>query len=126
MQQERVRATGDVQSPPSASAAYAQAGICTVGQLANRRNSNNDNYHNLQGLDCLARLDPLLHQTNSVGAITYKVVDSLHGYDLKDPREMSRFAIVLVATLKETMETTTEPTSLVRPARSHSDSKASS
>ena len=48
----------------------------------------------------MATLDPALE--NSIGRVMYQIVDSLHGYRLNNPVDLSRFSSVFIAALKST------------------------
>lgn len=109
--EQRLRALGDIQSPPKKKSAFAQAGIYTVGGLAKlkglagiRKMATILLYKDLMAHLAIATLDPeKATMETSVGQVTFKVVDSLPGYNLLKAAELNRFATVLVTTLKETL-----------------------
>lgn len=107
LRKQSVRGVGDVQSPKSKSKAYAQAGIYTVGQLANLQPETPVPkvatmllYKDLTAQVAIACLDTSKSTENSLGEVTYKTVGSVTPYNLQDQEELSNFADALVATLK--------------------------
>ena len=113
----RVRGVGEIQSPPGASfqtkmATVAQAGIYMIGQFSKLRQIAKRRklasiilFKDITAQVALATINPsLANQENSIGGVTYKIVDSLHGYNLNDPIELSQFASVFITTLKNTLQ----------------------
>ena len=116
LREERVRGIGEVQSPPGTSAkaktaTLAQAGVYSIGQFAKtpgdpekRKVTTIILYKDMSSNVALATLDPEKATSNeSVGEVTYKLVDSVHGYYLNQPDELKRFSSVFIATLRSTL-----------------------
>ena len=89
----------------------AQAGIYTVGQFAKHQKIVKKKklasiilFKDLTVQIALATLDPALaNEENSIG-VMYQIVDSLHGYKLNNPVDLSRFSSVFIAALKSTLD----------------------
>ena len=113
LRQDRVRGIGEVQSPPGNSsvtktAVLAQAGVYTVGQFRRclkRKIATIILYKDVSAHVAIATLDPTKATAKeSYGEIiSYKLVDSVHGYALHDPDKLSRFVSVFITTLKATL-----------------------
>lgn len=111
----KIRGVGEIQSPGASletrMATVAQAGIYTIGQFSKLRRMTKKRklasiilFKDITAQVALATIDPSLATIeDSIGGVTYKIVDSLHGYKLYDPIELSKFASVFIATLKDTL-----------------------
>ena len=104
----------EVQSPrgttcASKNAAVAQAGIYSVGQF--RTPSPNIKkiatvilYKDLTAHVAMATLDSTkAADKESLGEISYKLVDSVHGYQLNDREGLAKFSSVFIGTVKGTL-----------------------
>ena len=112
----KIRGVGKIQSPPGNSletkmATVAQAGIYTIGQFSKLRQVKKKRklasivlFKDITAQVALATIDPAMATSeDSIGGVTYRIVDSLHGYRLYDATELSKFASVFIATLKDTL-----------------------
>jgi hypothetical protein len=103
---DRTRAVGDIQSPPEKKFAYAQAGIYTIGKIAKQTIQGNVRmatvlfYKDLTAQVALAECLAEKAANGGKGEVSYKSVDSVCGYNLRNPNEFGRFATVFTETLK--------------------------
>ena len=119
LKQERVRGVGEVQSPQGitcasknaavAQAGIAQVGIYSVGQFGTpspnkRRIATVILYKDLTAHIAVATLDSTkASKKESLGEISYKLVDSVHGYQLNDQEGLAKFSSVFIGTVKSTL-----------------------
>ena len=102
---------GTVQGTTCASknAAVAQAGIYSVGQFRIpspniRKIATVILYKDLTAHVAMATLDSTkAANKESLGEISYKLVDSVHGYQLNDREGLAKFSSVFIGTVKGTL-----------------------
>ena len=110
----KTREGGEIQSPQgttcaSKNAAVAQAGIYSVGQFRTpspnkRRIATVILYKDLTAHVAMATLDSTkASKKESLGEISYKLVDSVHGYQLNDQEGLAKFSSVFIGTVKSTL-----------------------
>ena len=115
LREEGTRAVGEIQSPPGMSQevkmrTVAQAGIYAIGQFALLRGLRKKRkiaaimlYKDLSVQVAMATLNPFKATNDSIGDVSYKLVDSIHGFDLRDKHDLGRFASVFITVMKETL-----------------------
>ena len=114
--EDRVRAVGEIQSPKGYSAesktrAFAQAGIYTVGQFTNTTTLNKLAaivlYKDMSAHVAIAKLNRQQSDVDTkmetVGEVTFKLVNSVNSFHLQNPQDLAKFASVFVTTLKTTL-----------------------
>ena len=110
--EETVRAIGEVQSPRGTSTkvknlAFAQAGIYTLRHLTNtmalRKLATVVLYKDFTAHVALATICREEGETDLVGDVTYKLVQSINPFVLRNQEDLALFASVFIAALKTTL-----------------------